>query len=42
MSVTSTTPDLMPEYDDVFGEIGLLSGEHYINLDPSVSAVVPR
>ena len=40
MSVTPTTPDFMLEYDDVFGEIGLLSGEHHINLDPSVPAVV--
>ena len=39
MSVTPTTPDFMLEYD-VFGEIGLLSGEHHINLDPSVPAVV--
>ena len=40
MSVTPTTPDFMLEYDDVFGGIGLLSGEHHINLDPSVPAVV--
>ena len=38
--MTPTTPDFMLEYDDVFGEIGLLSGEHHINLDPSVPAVV--
>ena len=30
----------MLEYDDVFGEIGLLSGDHHINLDPSIPAVV--
>ena len=40
MSVTPTTPDYMLEYDDVFGEIGLLSEEHHINLDPSVLAAV--
>ena len=43
MSVTPTTPNFMfviYSYDDVFGEIGLLSGEHHFNLDPSVPAVV--
>ena len=39
MSVTQTTPDFMLKYDDVLGKIGLLSGEHHINLDPSVLAV---
>ena len=41
MSVKPTTPDFMLEYDDaVFGEVGLLSREHHINLDPSVPAVL--
>ena len=40
MSVTPTTPDFILEYDDVFGEIGLLRVEHHITLDPSVHAVV--
>ncbi|CAB4026741.1 Transposon Ty3-G Gag-Pol poly [Paramuricea clavata] len=28
------------EYDDIFGEIGVLNGEHDINLDPSVPPVI--
>ena len=30
----------MHEYDHIFGEIGVLNGEHYINLDPSVPPVI--
>ena len=33
MSVTPTKPDFMLEYDDDFGEIRLLSGEHHIDMD---------
>jgi hypothetical protein len=28
------------EYDDIFGEIGVLNGEHHINQDPSVPPVI--
>ena len=38
--MTPTAPDFMLEYEDVFGEIGMLSGGHHINLDSSVPAVV--
>jgi hypothetical protein len=37
MVVKPATTDYLYEYDDIFGEIGVLNGEHHINLDPSVS-----
>ena len=40
MSLSSTIPQFLSDYDDVFGEIGLLSGEHHINLDKSVPPVI--
>ncbi len=40
MVVNLATPDYLVNYEDVFGEIGLLSGEHHITLDPSIPPVV--
>ena len=40
MVVNPATPDYMHKYDDVFGEIGVLNGEHHINLDLTVPPVV--
>ena len=40
MVVNPATPEYLVDYEDVFGEIGLLSGEHHINLDPSIPPVV--
>jgi hypothetical protein len=40
MVVKPATTDYLYEYDDIFGEKGVLNGEHHINLDPTVPPVI--
>ena len=40
MTIHPNTPDYLVNYEDVFGELGVLDGEHHICLDPSVKPVV--
>ncbi|CAB4011200.1 Hypothetical predicted protein [Paramuricea clavata] len=39
-SACTSDPNLMPEYKDVFGEIGCLQGEYHIITDPEVKPVI--